>query len=139
MTRTILIIDDDESEALLTKRLLLKVAPPIDVEWAESGEKGLTILRSYGPPPALILLDLKMSGISGLETLQRIRADERLKYLPVAIVTNSNLESDEREAMDGGADAFLHKRFDLYHFANDLKVLLERFLTIGGSPHTASN
>jgi CheY-like chemotaxis protein len=124
---SILVIDDTEDELLLMERLLLRVAPSITVDSAAGGEKGLARLQSGGALPVLTLLDLKMAGLSGIDTLRRIRADEKLRYLPVAVVTNSALESDEKEAMEAGADAFLHKTLDIDHFCNELKLLLDRF------------
>ena len=124
--RTILIIDDSEDEILLTERILSRISPGISVESVTSGEEGLTWLQSHRTLPFLTLLDLKMTGISGIEFLQQIRADERLKNLPVVIVTNSNLESDREKAMDAGANAFLHKAFDMDKFSSDVKALLHK-------------
>jgi CheY-like chemotaxis protein len=123
--RTILIIDDSEDEILLTQRVLSRISPGVRVESALSGEEALARLCSCKTLPCLTLLDLKMAGISGIETLRRIRADEQLKNLPVAIVTNSNLESDRDEAIDAGADAYIHKAYDLDQFSNDMKALLD--------------
>jgi CheY-like chemotaxis protein len=124
--RTILIIDDSEDEIRLTERVLSRVATELKVESALSGEEGLARLRSSRTLPLLTLLDLKMTGISGLETLRRIRADEGLKNLFVAIVTNSNLDSDRCKAMEAGANAFLPKVFDMDRFGSDIKSLLQR-------------
>jgi CheY-like chemotaxis protein len=125
--RTLLIIDDSEDEIRLTERILSRIFPAIKVESAMSGEEGLALLRSCRMLPVLTLLDLKMPGISGFETLRRIRADERLKNLPVVIVTNSNLESDRTKALAAGADVFLHKAFDVDRFSRDIQSLLQKF------------
>jgi two-component system response regulator len=125
--RTILIIDDSEDEVCLTQRIILKSAPEIGVEWAASGQAGLAKLRGGGALPSLILLDLKMTGMSGIDTLRQIRGDERLKSLHVAVLTNSDLKSEEEEAMDAGANVFLRKAFDIDQFGNDINALLKRF------------
>jgi CheY-like chemotaxis protein len=122
---TILIIDDDENEIVLTRRLFEIIAPELRVEWAAGGEEGLAKLRSGEPEPILILLDLKMSGISGIETLCLIREDEQLRHLRVVVITNSTLMSDKRNAMESGADAFLHKGLDMGKYSEDLKAQLE--------------
>ncbi len=125
---TILIIDDNENEVILTRRVLSRIVPGIRTEAAHSGEAGLAFLRSAEALPSLVLLDLKMPGMGGINTLGQIRADGRLRSIPVIVVTNSSLESDRRESLEGGADAFLHKSFDLDLFAEDIRVALERWL-----------
>jgi two-component system response regulator len=69
---------------------------------------------------------MKMAGVDGVELLRRIRADERLKHLRVAIVTNSELDSDRDQATSAGADAFLHKGFDMDQFSSDMRMLLQQ-------------
>jgi two-component system response regulator len=127
MKRTVLIIDDSADEVHLTERIIAKSAPDISVEWAASGEQGLAKLRSGKKLPFLILLDLKMTGLGGIDTLRQIRGDERLRSLRVAIVTNSDLESEEKNAMEAGADVFLRKAFDIDEFEKDINSLLNRF------------
>jgi CheY-like chemotaxis protein len=123
--RTILIIDDSEDEICLTQRVLSRVAPGVRVASVLSGEGGLAWLRNSRTLPMLTLLDLKMTGISGIETLRRVRADERLKNLPVAVVTNSDLKSDRDEALSAGAHAYIHKAYDIDQFSSDMKALLD--------------
>lgn len=123
--RTVFIIDDSEDELRLTERVLARISPDIRVDSAMSGEEGLAKLHACRTLPALTLLDIKMTGISGIETLRRIRADERLKNMPVAVMTNSSLGSDHDDAMDAGADVFLQKAFDLDQYCSDLQALLD--------------
>jgi DNA-binding response OmpR family regulator len=78
--------------------------------------------------PSLILLDLKMPGMSGFDTLRIIRADKLMKHIPVIIVTSSSLEADKKMGYETGADGFLHKAFDIDQFERDLKSMLERWL-----------
>jgi|SRR5208283_4522060 len=126
--QTVLIIDDDQSEVMLTKMVLSEIEPEIGVDAAYSGEDGLALLRSGRPLPALTLLDLKIPRLSGIDVLHLIRADERLKHLPVIIVTNSKLESDRQKSIEAGADDYLHKAFDIEFFSRDIKSLLQRYL-----------
>ena len=123
---TILIIDDSEDEILLTQRVLSRISPEIRSESVLSGEEGLAWLRNSPKLPVLTLLDMKMIGISGIETLRSIRADERLKHLSVAIVTNSDLQADYDAAMAAGADVVLHKSFDLEQFAGEVRKEIEK-------------
>jgi DNA-binding response OmpR family regulator len=127
--QTVLLIDDDQAEVMIAKRVISKIAPELGIDAAFSGEAGLTLLHSEKTLPALVLLDLKMPGLSGIDVLRQIRADEHLKHLPVIIVTNSTLESDRQEAFEAGADDYLHKAFDLNRFSTDIESLLKRHLS----------
>ena len=127
--QTVLIIDDDQAEVLIAKKVLSKIAPELGIDAYFSGEAGLALLRSGRPLPLLVLLDLKMPGLSGLGVLRQIRADERLKHLPVIIVSNSTLESERQEVLTAGADDYLHKAFDIKHFSTDIESLLKRYLS----------
>ena len=127
--QTVLIIDDDQAEVMITKRVLSKIAPELVIDTAFSGEAALALLRSGRPLPALVLLDLKMPGLSGIDVLHQMRANELLKHLTVIIVTNSTLESDRQESLSTGADYYLHKAFDIKRFNSDIEAVLQRFLS----------
>lgn len=71
-----------------------------------------------------------MPGMNGIKTLRLLRSDERLKKLPVIIVTNSTLESDRQEAYEAGADGFIHKSFDMDQFSQEIKSLLKCYFHI---------
>ena len=75
--------------------------------------------------PALLLLDLKMPGMSGFDTLCQIRTDDLLKKLPVVVITSSSLESDRTEAYASGADNYICKKIDMDQCIRDLKLVLE--------------
>jgi two-component system response regulator len=125
---TILIVDDDRDDIELTKIALDTARPEVRVNVAVSGEDALNCLRHGGDKPALILLDLKMCGMSGIETLQRIRADARFNKIPVVVVTSSSLQTDEKEAYATGANGYLHKAPDLQQFSKDIKSILDRWV-----------
>jgi two-component system response regulator len=128
MVHTVLIVDDNTDDIAIAKRILSKLGRQLKVESAPRGETALEQLRSEKDLPALILLDLKMPGMSGIDVLHEIRSDERLKRIPVVIVTCSALESDVKEAYASGADSFLHKAFDIDQFSEEIKHVLERWL-----------
>jgi two-component system response regulator len=128
---TLLIVDDDPNDVEMTKRVLQKSGLEVSVTATASGEAALEFLRNEEDLPSVILLDLKMPGMGGLEALRRIRADERLKTLTVIVVTTSLLESDRNEALAAGADGFVQKAFDLDRFGMDIKAVLERRLKEG--------
>ncbi len=125
---TILIIDDNEDDVLITKVALSKTGRELKTEVALSGEAGLALIREGKTPPKLVLLDLKMPRMDGIEVLRKIRDDESLRSIPVVIVTNSNLESDEQAALRAGADNFLRKARDLDQYKMDIERILESWL-----------
>lgn len=126
MPHIILIVDDNPDDIEITRIILGRIGRPLTVEDAPSGEAALTRLRGGKDLPSMILLDIKMPGMSGIDTLCQIRADERLKAIPVIIVTSSSLESDEIQAYAAGADNFLQKAFDMERFSNEIKNILEQ-------------
>lgn len=128
MQPTILIINDNEDDVLLTKEALSKTGRDFKTEVAMSGETGLALIREEKTLPKLILLDLKMPGMDGIEVLRKIRNDESLSSIPVVIVTNSDLESDKQTSIKAGADSFLHKATDFNHFKKDIERVLDRWL-----------
>ncbi len=127
-SRLVLIIDDDPDDVEITKRVLIRSGRDVTVQAAPSGEAALQSLRSGGDLPSLILIDLKMCGMSGIDTVRRIRADGRLKHIPLIIVTNSTLEADMRNAYDAGADSFIHKAFDIDEFGRRVREHLDSWL-----------
>jgi CheY-like chemotaxis protein len=127
MPHTIMVIDDDPDDLEITKRALAKMRCDTACLTASRGEAALALLRSCAELPSLILLDLKMPGMNGIETLRQIRSDERTRHIPVVIVTNSTLESDRKASLAAGANAFLHKAFDIDQYGRDIQSQLERW------------
>jgi CheY-like chemotaxis protein len=125
--QTVLIIDDNEDEVLLAKKVIAKTGLKMRTEVALSGKAGIELLER-GTLPALIMIDLKMPGMSGVETLRRIRADKRFADIPVVVATNSSLTSDRQDAIDAGADVFFQKSFDIEEYGREITRLLERWM-----------
>lgn len=128
MEPTVLIIDDSEDDILLTKRVLSKLGRKIRTECALSGEEGLAFLRDGAELPALVLLDLKMPRMGGLDVLHAIRADARLRRIPVIVVTHSDLESDKEASYQSGANSYLNKSVDLGQFTKYIRSELEKWI-----------
>jgi two-component system, response regulator len=124
----ILIVDDNPDEIVITRRVLAKMGCEVKTESSEGGEEALESLRNCKDLPAVILLDLKMPGLSGIDMLRRIRSDERLKQIPIIVVTSSALEADRRESLEAGANSFIHKVFDLEQFGKELIFQLDIWL-----------
>src|SRR5664279_2141185 len=124
----ILIVDDSPIDIELATVALEMTGREISVRPALNGESALAMLRNENGLPALILLDLKMPGMSGIEVLSEIRADDRLKELPVVVVTSSSLESDRTEAIAAGASGYIQKPLALDQFSKDLESIVHRWL-----------
>jgi CheY-like chemotaxis protein len=128
MAHKVLIVDDDPNDTEMTRRVLSRAGFEVKVEAVTCGETALELLRKEDALPSLIFLDLNMPGMGGIDTLRRIRDDDRLRNITVIILTNSLLEADKKESYAGGADGFLHKAFDIDQFGIDIKSALERWL-----------
>lgn len=121
MDRSILLVEDNSDDELLTLRALSKnnIANPVVV--ARDGAEAVEwLLGTNGGPltmlPALVLLDLKLPKLDGLEVLQRLRAAPRTRRLPVVVLTSSKEECDLVEAYDRGANSYVRKPVDFAAF-----------------------
>ena len=94
-----LIVDDSPTDIELTTIALEATGREISVCSTTDGESALAMLKNGHELPALILLDLKIPGMSGIEVLREIRADDRFREIPVVVVTSSSLESERAEAI----------------------------------------
>ena len=138
----ILLVEDNPDDVALTIRALTSHNITNDVIVANDGAQALEYLFGAGGKPALeelpavVLLDLKLPKVSGLEVLQRIRGDERTQLLPVVILTSS----DEREDLIGGyrlgANSYVRKPVDFVEFTQAAKQLGLYWLLMNRAPPT---
>ena len=121
--RPILLVEDNPDDEMLTMRALRrsKITNPIQV--ARDGEQALEALLTAEPLPSVVLLDLKLPKIDGLEVLQRIRAHERTKLLPVVVLTSSSEERDIIESYSLGANSYVRKPVDFDQFSQAVAQL----------------
>lgn len=127
---TMLWVEDDPDDVLLAQRAFARAGLPAPVV-ARDGEEALAYLRGEGsyadrarhPAPTLVLLDLKLPRISGLDLLRRIRRDPALRRLPVIIHSSSGERHDIEAAYDAGASAYLVKALDVGTFSEMLRAL----------------
>ncbi len=121
-TRLILLVEDDPDHELLTIRALKKSHIANEVRVARDGEEALAMLFGDGPEalpsvPQVILLDLKLPKVEGLEVLRRIREDERTRMLPVVVLTSSDEESDIVRSYKLGVNSYIRKPVNFTDFA----------------------
>ena len=129
--RTILLVEDNPDDVDLTLRALKKNNILNEVIVARDGVEALEYLFGMGlyegrdvkNKPQVILLDLNMPRLNGLEVLQRIRADERTRLLPVVVLTTSSEERDRIESMKLGANSYVRKPVDFTQFAEAVQQL----------------
>lgn len=115
---TILIVEDD---AVLREFLCTALADEFDVAAAGSGEEAVELARRLRPD--VVLLDVMLPGLSGLDVVRQIRADQELRQTPVLVMTAfSDIDPSEAEA--AGADRFLSKPFDLLELIETVKELV---------------
>ena len=127
-TKRILLVEDNPSDIGLTRRALEKAHVSNELVVAEDGQEALDYLAAMQGQgdvelPALVLLDLKLPKVDGLEVLRRIRADERTKLLPVVILTSSDEHKDVVESYNLGANAYVKKPVDFAQFYDAIRHL----------------
>jgi len=122
--KTILLVEDSRQDEALILRALKKNNIGNEVVVARDGAEALTLLAKPDRPlPQLVLLDLKLPKIDGLEVLQRIRAERRTRLLPVVILTSSTEESDRLRGYSFGANSYIRKPVDFTQFAEAVRQL----------------
>jgi CheY-like chemotaxis protein len=106
----VLLVEDDPDDAHLLRRAFRRVRPELRLEHVADGERAVARLADEDAPlPAVVLLDLKLPRMSGFEVLGWIRADRRVRRLPVVVLTSSRLHDDVGRAYDLGANSYLVK------------------------------
>jgi|SRR4029077_11500137 len=126
----ILLVEDDPKDTELTMTALEEYNLSNEVVVATDGEEALDYLyyrgkfqRRSGENPAVMLLDLKLPKIDGLEVLQRVKADDNLKMIPVVVLTSSREERDMLSSYKLGVNAYVVKPVDFHEFVNAIKEL----------------
>ena len=126
----ILLVEDDPRDTELTMTALEEYNLSNEVVVAVDGAEALDYLfcrgkfqRRTGENPAVMLLDLKLPKVDGLEVLQQIKADEKLKMIPVVVLTSSREERDMIASYKLGVNAYVVKPVDFHEFVNAIKEL----------------
>ncbi len=126
----ILIVEDDPKDVELTLTALEEYNLANEVVVTRDGEEALDYLYCRGnfkmrtsDNPAVLLLDLKLPKVDGLEVLQQIKSDEKLKMIPVVVLTSSREERDMVASYKLGVNAYVVKPVDFHEFVNAIKEL----------------
>jgi DNA-binding response OmpR family regulator len=126
----ILLVEDDQKDVELTLAALGEYNLANEVVVVSDGEQALNYLYYRGrfarrarENPAVLLLDLKLPKINGLEVLQQIKSDENLKVIPVVVLTSSHEEKDMVASYKLGVNAYVVKPVDFHEFVNAVREL----------------
>jgi len=123
-SKPILLVEDDYVDTMAVKRVLKELNTANDLVCALNGEDALTYLRGKDSKlPCLILLDLNMPKMNGLEFLGAVKADEMLKSIPVVVLTTSNDEQDMTRSFKLGAAAYIVKAFGYRDFRERIRII----------------
>lgn len=142
---TILLAEDNQDDEVLTIRALSKQLAKVDIVVCRNGIEVMDYLcatggftgRNADELPKVLLLDLKMPMMDGLETLKRIRATEHTRFLPVVILTSSDESSDRVEAYQSGANSYVCKPVKFDAFLEAAAQLGTYWLNVNRSPPSA--
>lgn len=140
--KVILLVEDDENDIELTLRAFRKNPLGNEVVVVHDGQEALDYLRGTGNHagrdvrdlPHLVLLDLNLPGLDGLEVLRRIRADEQLRRTPVVILTSSDEDNDKVAGYALGANSYVRKPVDFRQFSEAVKSLGMYWTVVNEAP-----
>jgi CheY-like chemotaxis protein len=122
--RPILLVEDDEVDLMSAKRALRDLHVINPFFHAKDGEEALEFLRNEkNPVPAIILLDLNMPRMNGFEFLKIVKKDEKLRRIPVIILTVSKAEVDKVQTYDLGAAGYMIKPVDYQQFVEIMRTI----------------
>ena len=136
----ILLIEDSEQDEILTIKALKKNKVLNEIKVARDGAEALDLLFTVDSPlyenelPQLILLDLKLPKVDGLEVLKNIKSHPRTKLIPVVILTTSKEDSDLLSGYELGANSYVRKPVDFHEFAEAVKNLGTYWLLLNERP-----
>jgi len=143
----ILLVEDNQTDAELAIRALKKRNLANYVEWVKDGEEALDFIFATGKYtgrnminiPKVILLDLRLPKVDGLEVLQRIRSDERTKTIPVVILTSSKEDRDIAESYKLGVNSYISKPVEFDNFSETVSKLGLYWLLLNNPPTQYQN
>ena len=133
---TILLVEDNPDDEALTVMALRDV--PATLEVARDGQEAMDYLTNDGKAlPRLVLLDLKLPKVDGLEVLRRIREDDRTRLTPVVVLTSSNAPNDVVASYRLGANSYVRKPVNFDQFSETIRQLGTYWLAVNEPPPNA--
>lgn len=132
--RRLLLVEDNPDHAALTLRALRRSGFTADVTVACDGTEALERLRGTECLPRLVLLDLNLPNMDGLEVLRQLRSHVRTRMLPVVVLTSSDEERDVATAYQIGANSYVRKPVDSVRFAETIRQLCQYWFTLNEVP-----
>lgn len=138
----ILLVEDNKNDAELAIRALKKNNVSNSIVWVKDGEEAIHYLfgegeyskRNINNKPKIVLLDLKLPKIDGIEVLQKIRSNQLTKKLPVVMLTSSNEEKDIVKSYDLGVNSYVVKPLDFNDFAKSISDIGLYWVVMNQSP-----
>jgi CheY-like chemotaxis protein len=126
----ILLVEDDDIDAMTVRRILKELHAPNPLVRAADGERALTFLRDpANPRPGLILLDLNMPRMNGLEFVAEIKRDPGLRVIPVVVLTTSSEEGDRIAAFSNSVAGYMVKPVDYPQFVAVMALIRDYWMT----------
>ena len=138
----ILLVEDNADHADLTRRAL-RNGGGHRVEWVKDGQEALDFLHRQGPwasysggPPSMILLDIGLPKVSGHEVLRSVKSDERLRCIPVIMLSTSGDPDDVARSYHGGANSYVIKALNFTDFVGRVKAIKDYWANTNVFPET---
>ena len=132
--RSVLLVEDSDDDVLIVQRAFKVLKLPHDLAVCRNGEDALHRLDKAGSKPDIVLLDLNLPGLSGVEVLRRLKADPRLRSIPVVVLSASDREGDVANAYEAGANHYLVKPLKFESFAELIRRWNEYWTQLGRLP-----
>jgi two-component system response regulator len=131
MNKKILLVEDNKDDEELTMRALKKAALPNDIVVTRDGSEAIDFLFGMGQyagrdvkdTPAIILLDLKLPKLDGIDVLKRMRSDPRTRFVPVVVLTSSSEDEDILRSYESGANSYVRKPVEFSAFISAVSQL----------------
>lgn len=130
----ILLVEDNEGDIILTLEALKETSLKNRVVVARNGEKALEMLEEMQQLPDMILLDINLPKVDGIEVLSTIKRDERFKSIPVIMLSTSSSDVDIKASYENHANCFISKPVDLSRFMEVVKTIENFWISIARLP-----
>jgi len=137
----ILLVEDNEDDEVLAMHAIRSAGIPCEVDVARDGEEAIARLTTREPArqmPKLVLLDLNLPKLDGLEVLRRLRADLQTRHIPVVALTSSRESQDVLRAYQLGANGYVRKPIDFDEFRECARVILAHWIRLNVLPPPAN-